>query len=67
MRVCGAVVSSGGGVVEVSTANERVAAVGSVLPDASVARAATVWGPSASGSVVKGVVQGAKPPSSTLH
>ena len=43
--VSGAVVSAGGAGV-VSTVNERVAGVASVLPAASVARTEKVWAPS---------------------
>jgi hypothetical protein len=62
--VVGAVVSGGGAV---STVNERVAGVASVLSPASVARTDTLCGPSLSAAVVHGLVQVAHAAESTRH
>src|SRR4051812_25860799 len=51
----------------VSTVNERVAGVGSALRLPSIACTARVWGPSGSGAVVSGEVQGASATPSMLH
>ena len=66
-----AVIVVSGGVVspgpEVSTVNDRLAGVGSVLPAASVARTSNVCAPSASTAVVNGVLHEPQAPPSTRH
>ncbi len=51
----------------VSIVNVRVAGDGSMFPAESLARAANVWSPSASATVVCGEVQAAKAAASTRH